>query len=815
MNRHFERITTKGTLLRMVVMLALLACTTACEKNDIRTFHMGSDELTAVDENGTKLYLNHLEQWLYWEEDDDIYVFTTDADGVCKLISGANTQTAYFKSQTEIGEEGQYAIYPASAAVVGNSGQIKLPNTFTYGTNRTGTSKGTHIDSSFAKDAMPMVSSMTASSALGSDATFFHVVAGMVRIQLFSSSAATISSIEFESVAKDAITKKQISGVFNIVDPNDYQPYVAGTSTAAADCKITVNDSRTIGPSQLQTYYIPLPATRGDDKTTYAIQMTVNSNLGKCVKNFTVDIHRRNITMLPALEITSWTGSGSANISMVGSGTKDRPFQIYDVNDMVKVRTAFATSGKINGQTITADTYFRIVRSDIELTKVNWNNGIMNFTGHMYFAANSPTQGNITNTSDYPIFTSISANGEVSYFYVKGTKTYENAQDFSPLCGTNNGTLLECRNLVNLTMTQSRIAAGLCVTNNGKIIGGANAGSLRVTGAIKRTAGICAYNSALGEIQGNFTVSAAVPVADSIAGICYENSGKVYDCLVNLQPAVNTNGHWGTVVFHNMAGATVQNCIGNGSVKSGNNSLGGSIGGIVYRNFGKVSNCMNHLFIAAAYGSSGGIVAYQHGNSAITYNCYSDAEVYVWNNDANESTHEDAGGIMGDMTGGTLANCYNRSTVDVATNAGGIIGRLTGGNIYNCWSDVSFKFCGIVVPAEAGGTGAFVKNCFSRYTSDYTNKICTLFETTGTGGDRHYTIKAGSILTRDAVTAGDLLSVPLNAWVASPDVAASNPDYYTWTQTGLTPLFYTGAKARIQGSFQAVKNSIASKQRNR
>ena len=157
MNRHFERITTKGTLLRMVVMLALLACTTACEKNDIRTFHMGSDELTAVDENGTKLYLNHLEQWLYWEEDDDIYVFTTDADGVCKLISGANTQTAYFKSQTEIGEVGQYAIYPASAAVVGNSGQIKLPNTFTYGTNRTGTSKGTHIDSSFAKDAMPMV----------------------------------------------------------------------------------------------------------------------------------------------------------------------------------------------------------------------------------------------------------------------------------------------------------------------------------------------------------------------------------------------------------------------------------------------------------------------------------------------------------------------------------------------------------------------------------------------------------------------------------------------------------------------------------
>lgn len=841
MNRHFERITTKGTLLRTVAMLALLACTTACERNDIRTFHMGSDELTAVDENGNKLYLNHIEQWLYWEEDDDIYVFTTDADGVCKLISGANTQTAYFKSETEIGENGEFAIYPASAAVVGNSGQINLPNTITYGTNRSTSAKGTHIDSSFAKDAMPMVSSMTASHALGSDATFFHVVAGLVRIQLYSPTETTIQSIELTSVAKDAIAKKQISGVFNIGGATDPQPYVTSTSTADADCKITINDTRTIGPNgtQLLTYYVPLPATSGNGKEKYAIHMKVKSAAGYCTKNFTVDIHRRNITMLPALEL-NWTpgdpgtgDGGSANPTMVGSGTKDRPFQIYSAADFALIRNVMnrpnAADRKINGQLITTNTYFRVMRTDIVLTPDNFGAPFNNFTGQISFATNISYNGVVKNNTGRPLFTDVAEGSTVYEFYIgtDGTYAHNAESDFALLCQDNHGLLYGCHSFGNVSNnTNNSRLAGLCVNNHGVISGGACQTTMHISGTGGIVAGICLTN--YGTIDGNFSIASAIPTGDSLSGITYSNHGTVQNCQVSVAPQINAAHHWGLIVFHNDADGIVQNCQNSGmGVVSGFNAGGGSVGGIVYRNYGVVRNCRNNVDILGGYGATGGIVAYN--NAGIVYNCHSAGGRTVYNSDGQDATVEAVGGIVGQMLGGKLVNCYSLSTVGSAARTGSVVGSFDNGELENVWADFQL-LCGY---RELANDIRFNYNIFTTYHNYTTAQYCSWITKSDLSPYNYYVTQ---VHERDGIkddnsdgvdddgiytTENELLNDALNRWVGvkTPTFAdndalhagqsvpgAAEFPYYSWTNDPV-PNFVTSTKSAPRSPARGVSAS--------
>lgn len=813
----------KRTQTIITLFLSFLCLVTiSCKKKEILSFGSKMEPFTVTDADGSKTYLGHAEQWIYWEEGDDIKAYVGGSKSRCELVTGSGTLEAFFRSESALPEDDPvYAIYPYTSGGDSYTSLI-FPAEQPY---RSSTSP-THPDSSFGIGAMPMV----AYESEGTDATiYFHAVSGILRLQFYSKDPKTVSSILFEEVSD---TPKQISGPFTVHDINQNMPYLTATAAATqANRKILIsNINQPIGPNNLLTFYLPLPAVDGPStKTNYKLKMTITNSDGKyCTKTLGADIHRRNITMMRALEIEEWTNSANddpqVSIQLVGSGTKDRPFQIYSGKELNLVRQAFkaaATSGTdviINGQTVTNvppsgetdnATHFKIVRSDIVLLNetdynnlsqaerdnpssryTRWDEGIPNFHGYMYFASSTATNGGITNESNAPLFESIAENAVVYRVYVKGTNTPTiiSGGTYSPMCNVNNGTMIECHNKCAVTVANNVGLAGLCVTNNGTIQGGANEAQLTTGGNV---AGICYTNAANGYIQGSFTLSAAVPQGVNIAGICYTNNGLVEDCQVSANTPITSSGNWGVICFHN--NSTINNCISTGALVY---TISGSVGGICNINDGIVRNCSNRVEIRASQGNVGGIVAYMNNASAEIYNCCTTAPFIYGVVGSDIATN--CGGIVGELLKGKIYNCYNSSYVTGASNSGGVIGYLANdedADIQNCWSAQGQLFTGL--HDDGAHEGAF---CFSAtIAAEHCNRIAN--STIEVGGHTYspyqiINMQGEGDQTLDGTVTpanyiGQHCGVALNDWVDHH--AGDGRTYYQWTTTAnQKPVFVTG-----------------------
>ncbi len=803
-----------------IFSIALLAAATlltaGCKKKEILEFGGQMDQFSATDEDGQKTYLGHAEQWIYWETGDKIKVFDGSNAVPCELVSGARTLDAYFRSESTLNVDANkfWAIYPSTS--YGSSyTDLIFPATQTYREN----SDATHPDSSFGRGALPMVA-YDATGMANHGTIYFHVVAGILRVQILSSTTKTIDQITFKEVGSEhGSSNKQISGHFTVHDINQNQPYLTGTTVTDESRTIVINNiNKEVGPTKLLTFYLPLPAvTSASAVTNYILRMTVKTTDNRYffTRDFNVDIHRRNITMMRALEVTTWStsadGTGSASdIRLVGSGTKDRPFQIYSGKELAQLRDVYNNGGTINGQTIRGysesskeePTYVKIVRSDIVLLNnddynalsaaerdnpssryVNWLTGIQNFRGYMYFASSTATNGGISNQSDKPLFESIATDGYVYRVYVKGTctPTLYSGSTFSPMCHTNNGTMKECHNkCVVTTETENANLAGLCVINAGSIIGGANEAQLTSTNG--NVAGICYDNNSM--IQGNFTLSVAVPQGKNIAGIAYNNNATVKDCQVSSNTMVTSTGNWGVIVFNNNAGAVIDNCTSTGNVVY---TIDGSVGGICNVNNGTVKNCTNGVEIRASSGNVGGIVATMDNANAEVYNSCTRAPFLNGALDA-VRVADNIGGIVGYFGAGKVYNCYNTSFVSGATNSGGVIGFMSidaAADVQNCWSAQGQSFIGMYENIEAHHVGPF---CFSaNVAAVYCNRVANTTITVGSTEFHQYQIVTmhsdqtlGGYVENPSSFVGQHLGNALNTWVASRSNAGDNRSYYTW-----------------------------------
>ena len=777
----------------MCLALALAGLLTTSCREELVVRNLGG-EMEQLNEEESKTYLGHHEQWVYWENGDDIKVDINGTRAVCNLLTGHQQLTARFQSVDGLpeGDDPVYAIYPASS--FGSSyTDLIMPATMPY---RDGTD-ATHPDSSFGRGCMPMV----AYESKGADATiYFHNVCGVLRLQFYSSTGThTIQSIEFSTASSGGWgDDKKLSGNFTVNNIETNQPYLTPVADPSAAVKtVTVTGiGKQIGPTKLLTFYLPMPAIGSESTTTtYEMWMTVKDSENKYVrKKLRAYIHRRNISMMQALDLTTFvsSGDGEATPTLVGSGTKDRPFQIYSGAELEQVRVAFANNTTINGQTIrgmddpNGPTYFKIVRSDIRLmanqaaidalpaaqqsNAIVWQAGITNFKGYMYFASSTDTGGTVINNSGHPLFESIGANGTVEGVFVSGSQTKGGSGSYSPFCYENNGTLIDCHNKCNVT-TSTLTLAGVCAVNNGTIIGGANEGSL--TSTTGNVAGICATNSSTGIIQGSFTLSSSVPVGVKIGGICYHNEGTLQNCQVSasLDP-LNSTGNWGVIVYE--SSGTVDNCRSTGSIVI---STSGSIGGICHTlTGGEIKDCTNNVTLNGATGSVGGIVSEMTGGEV--YNCSAAGSHSISGTAslAPGDKADNAGGIVGYLKGGAVRNCYVRCLVSGATNTGGVLGNMDDGTtIENCWSNhTSIKVLGAI-----GATGTVGANCFSANAGDANVIENTFYKVT----------KA-----TEASYVGQYLHVPLNDWVSSHD-----SKYRSWTTSegeNVYPIFVSDAKGK-------------------
>lgn len=815
----------------------LCLAASSCQRKEILEFGGHMDQFTATDADGQKTYLGHAEEWIYWEADDKIKINDGSSTSECTLISGANTLDAFFKSETTVNTGGElYAIYP-SKSYGSTYTDLIFPATQQYRQN----SNGTHPDSSFGRGALPMVAFSTDGMA-HHGTLYFHVVAGILRVQILSSDTKEIDWIKFTEVGSaHGSSDKQISGHFEVHSINRNMPWLTangGTTPSVADRTITITDiNQPVGPTQLLTFYLPLPAvgtSSANEYTQYILRMTIKAKDENkyFTRDFKADIHRRNITMMRAIEVRTWAnseGEGSdSDVKLVGSGTKDRPFQIYTGKELGLLRNVYNNGGTINGQTIKGytpsakdeATYIKIVRSDIELLNstdyaalssdernnpnsrfVEWTEGIENFRGYMYFASSTATNGGITNRSNSPLFKSIATDGYVYRVYVKSkpreaadvavAPTVADGAVFSPMCGVNNGTMEECHNKCRVTLSNNAHLAGLCVTNNGSIIGGANEAQLTTEGNV---AGICYNNN--GMIQGNFTLSVAMPQGRNIAGIAYNNIGTgsiVKDCQVSSNINVNSTGNWGVVVFNNNSGAIIDNCSSTGTVVY---TINGSVGGICNINEGTVKNCTNNVEIRAGSTNSagvnvGGVVATMNNVNAEVYNCCTKAPYLYGAIDASRVA-ENCGGVVGQLVKGKVYNCYNASYASGATNSGGLIGNLFADDVdvQNCWSAQGQGFVG---KYEEGATvGDF---CFSASVLLATK--CNHIRS-GSVSDPNliYTIidmQQNQTLNNNIdpnYYVGKHVGKALNKWV---DLRNDGRDYYRWVDTiTKRPDFKTG-----------------------
>lgn len=693
-----KHISMRNVIRFMAVAIVAAVTLTACDPerdNQKITFNSSLEQFTS----DSKVVLIR-EQWIYWEEDDQIDIIS-DQSGSEKALGtlvnmGSNEHPD--PSVGEIIEDLDYdadfngvfltylpwaskyfvGLHPHSDANVlsgtagdakGFTAKVNLPAEQTY-----------RDDYSFDKQMFPMVAWYGGSWGNGDDNPFnldFKSLAGLVRLQFFNSgsSAVTISTITVNA-------DQPVSGLFNVAALYTDNPYLTdagGSNTVTLNC----NNELSVGAGEVKSLYLVMPAKTGETgTTTYAVTLNVDDKTATT----TMKVRRNGITYMPALDLAN--DFSAASVGLVGNGTADRPFKIYRAADM-QYLAAHPTT--INGVTVTNNTVFHIMRSDIVLPDT-WT-GINNFTGKMYYMAeggSAQLQG-ITNNSGKPIFNSIAEGAVVEGVNVKCGGTINGSGAFSPFCQTNNGTIKNCNIYSTEAIVRNSSFAGICYTNNGTLEGCGNNATMTINGNI---GGVC-YNNA-GTIIGCYASSPMHvnnPSSNSrlAGGIAYSNTGTIKDSYFAAR-VVNSNMSWGGIAYTNEG--TIEHCYcgKTATIRTVDLTSTQTVGGIVNTmNGGTVDYCWTDATLQGG-DYVGGIVANMTGGLVKRSFC-NDASMIVTALYANAYVggivgNMDMGGVTDQTTG--LENCYvkiNKVQASSSTaKVGGIVGYYQSGRIEKAYA---------------------------------------------------------------------------------------------------------------------------------
>lgn len=716
----------------------------ACQDETTRQYSLNA-HMEQLDGGNGKVALYH-EQWTYWEYDDQILVASDQSSSSdhqdANLSGGAGGDFAaydgVFIAPLPDGSKYFAGLHPYSTYhTIAPTGPGD--NTFTINAYLKPV-QGYRNDSTYAKQVLPMVAVFNGEWDVAHPDPYrldFHSLAGIVRLQLVngtSSETRIITGITLTSTSDSPW--KALCGIFSVKNPETNNPMLdkgtkAVQSGAGEDTtKLTLempSGGMQFAPDSLRSFYLVLPSRHGmDASTSYKLEMAVTTTATDgtdektFTKTFTVSLRRNSITYMRAINVTDF-GLGSANTPvLVGNGTEWRPFKIYTLADLQYVRDQFAAPRGdgfvyINGQKVTSDTWFRIMRSDIHLSKTNWTSGIENFVGHMTYYANVADYENdayvtgIINNSTYALFTSIASGGRVEGLAIRCDSVIfrSGMSNYSPFCTDNYGAIVDCHvgkqtGVNNLTFVCNM--GGICVNNHptgliqgcgSSLIGAADAASYSF-------AGICLNNNG-GTIKGCYAVSPmAITTARHAAGICLNNNGTVKDCY--FAATVNTdNQTWGGIVYDNNASGLVENCY-TGSTAT---LITDTVGGIVCLNGGTVNYCWAD---AAMQGHKvGGIAATVRSGGKVN-NCYVDDSSLVVTVRLTGGTRHIGGALVAEvLAGGQINNSYtviaHVGHPDPPCTFGGLVGRVaSGGLVTNCYVSMSSSAWTPYFYGESAGT---------------------------------------------------------------------------------------------------------------
>lgn len=705
--------------IKWLCIVGLLLITVACEKEipvsrnlkEIQ-FNARIEPLSGV--GNTKVYLYN-EQWVFWEIGDKISIGSnlSTEDGVTPA-EGDLVNAAPGSEFDEANFNGVFlaALPENSSKFLGlhpvNAGnRIKGKSTAPYFEHPRivlpavqPRRPGEREDLSFAKQIYPMVAWFGGEWDEEHPVPYnldFRSLGCLVRIQLYNSSTsdAVIDNIVFTSRAGSDCP--QLCGPFSVTNFNVAEPYLTSTTPSDNEVSLTFgDDGMEFKQDSLRTFYLVLPAVNDNGHTTtFKLAMTVNAKVDGVnktfTKNFSASTRRTGITNMRAIGITDWASTPATTVGLAGCGTKERPFKIYTVDDLVYLRSCYnSVDRKINGQPITENTYINVMRSDIVLNTSNWtSSSISNFVGHFVDVTSVADHG-ITNNSNIAIFQDVAATGHVENLVVKsGASLTASAVALSPLCNINRGEIKNCRLKGSVSASVSDLGGIVGINRDGGLVTGCACEANMTVASGKRVGGICFQNITNGSqesvISGCYVTSTSSlnVSASEAAGICYSNEGTVKDCYFSATVALSS-AKWGGIVYRNgTAVSKVKHCYNNGFLNTT-----GTVGGIVHTLAnGSVDYCWLAGYLKGS--QAGGIIHTVSGGSAI--NCYVDnfdAQVFV--NTSGGGTYI-GGGVVATVSGGEVKNSYAHTVNIIGSGAilGGFVGTLTGGVVSNCYAYVS------------------------------------------------------------------------------------------------------------------------------
>ena len=695
----------RQTLLTIILLFATVLLG-SCEKDisttqDRFSFNATIEQL-GNQQTGTKTYLVD-ERWTYWEIYDQINIAsnqtTSSGDNAydpdanfADLVNadGADWENYNGVFITSLPENSKYflGLFPR------NNGNLiySTGGTNFYAKINLANEQPLRSDITFARNVFPMVAWYGGEWDEAPHTPFnldFHSLAGIVRLQFFNSSTTkTIDRIEVTS-----LNGKQLAGPFEVIDYNTYSNVrLEPMANTAANQKIILSCAGGLpfNSDSLRTFYLVLPATKTmHDSTVHRLQIKIiATDNTQCVQNCVTYVRRNGITYMRALGITAWNaGNGNSTPGLVGNGTADRPFKIYSVDELVYLRDAFNNTSpvKINNRTVTADTYFQIMRSNLTLNTANWDASIRNFKGHLTYSGTNTSNPVIINNSNIPVFESVTANGEVRNITLSRTisEKRDMTGNISFFCDTNRGTLSNCNIRGSFLVTTNSTDYGLggvCIQNYGTMYAcGSTATFACDDGSI---GGVCFHNHSTGVIDACYSASSMdVGNCLRVSGVCYNNEGTVKDSYFASRINASTVD-WAGVVFTNSG--LVKHCYSSGTA---NIYTTASVSGIVNTNnaTGVVDYCWSSSMLQGSV--VGSVTAY---NSGTVSNCYVNDPLASITITSGDATHC-GGGLVGQLkSGGEIHNSfvymYRITKIAYASHIGGLVGIVQGGTIDNCYA---------------------------------------------------------------------------------------------------------------------------------
>ena len=195
------------------------------------------------------------------------------------------------------------------------------------------------------------------------------------------------------------------------------------------------------------------------------------------------------------------------------------------------------------------------------------------------------------------------------------------------------------------------------------------------------------YNGANSLVK-NLTVRGSVSGESNVGGICTASYGSFESC-VNFMDVTASGQRVGGIVGLLYAGGHITDCANFGEITTSNASEWNNgayqyayLGGIVGMSYGAVTGCVNGGAITASSDS--------YGSSNV-------------------------GGIVGELNGAPLTDCYNVGTISSAHSGGGIVGSASGSAaiVTDSYSVGTISVIGSAVNPQSGAVAGTLMNSAS------------------------------------------------------------------------------------------------------